>query len=71
MSEENIELVRAVARVMWILDSEDVPGDNAARQEAFKAAKPDVTKKARKLVRQLERRGVTMTYDAAAVKEAS
>ncbi|MGR3610646.1 MAG: hypothetical protein ACU0BN_17605 [Sulfitobacter sp.] len=71
MSEENIELVRAVARVMWVLDCEDLPEDNAARKEAFKAAKPDVTKKARKLVRQLERRGVSMTYDASAAKKAS
>lgn len=59
------ELLRAVARAMFAAETEGSQ-DKDARKAAYKEAKSDMVKRARKLVRLLERRGVTMTVTAKA-----
>lgn len=60
-SEEELRIRSMTAFLLWAEDvGEDIPEDAKARREAFAEHKSDYKKKASRLIRKLQARGVSL-----------
>jgi hypothetical protein len=57
--------VTTVAFSLWVAQNEDLPKEHEARKEAFKEVAPEYRRTARRLVRVLEARGITLVENGA------